>query len=215
MRSYRRPDVEIETFLDETGDPIPYGHHGWWDDGPPQDAYSRCVHPERFAPIRQVGEALVDHLRSAHDVDVAESIDAGVRTLRLRPNGGQGAPMTLTVSLDGVSAVTLHAGHRFEARWPDCGCDACDEDVADLLDDLESTVLAVAAGRLSEWRTGPDPTSPLVRDDEGRAVGEEVVPWQVHHRLEGVSEGGGWSSDEPEPVELPHAPHQWPAWPLR
>lgn len=219
MEHYARPDVEVATYHDGAGRPIPYGER-FWAVGvePPESAYSACTHPERFVPVAQVAEALVDHLVHTYDVERTDSERAGRRTVVLSPRG---AGATLTVRFGDPDApaasVRVSAGRRFEESWPDCGCDACDDDVAALLDDLEDTVLTIVEGGMSEWRSGPDPTSPLVTDDAGWPVGDDVVPWHVHVRLDGrrEAEQSGWSAGEPEPVELPVTPRRWEAWPLR
>lgn len=217
MRPYARPDVEIATYRDAAGRPIPYGARYWAVDvEPPESAYSTCAHPQRFAAVELVGEALVDHLVRTYDVDRHDAEDDGRRIVVLSPRG-PGADLTVRFGGPEVPGVSVRGGWRFEESWPDCGCDACDDDVPSLLDDLEDTVLTIVEGGMSEWRSGPDPSSPLTTDDDGRPVGDDVVPWHVHVRLEGrrEAEQSSWSSGEPEPVELPEAPHRWEAWPLR
>lgn len=219
MERYARPDVEIAACRDAEGRQIPYGGR-YWAVGvePPEWAYSTCSHPERFAPIEKVAQALVEHLVHTYDVERTDSERAGRRTVVLSPRG---AGATLTVRFGDPDApaasVRVSAGRRFEESWPDCGCDACDDDVAALLDDPEATVLTIVEGGMSEWRSGPDPSSPLVTDDAGRPVGDDVVPWHVHVRFDGrrEDEQSGWSSGEPEPLELSTTPHRWEAWPLR
>lgn len=40
---------------------IDYGNR-WGNDSPPEDTYSFDPHPQRFAPIHTIGEALIAHL---------------------------------------------------------------------------------------------------------------------------------------------------------
>ncbi|MDO8150372.1 DUF6226 family protein [Isoptericola sp. b408] len=49
MSTYVRPALPAVVFRDDAGAPIPYGAR--WTDraGPPEDTYSVCAHPERFA----------------------------------------------------------------------------------------------------------------------------------------------------------------------
>ena len=214
---YRRPRVEAEVYVEATGAPIPYGARYWVsDERPPDRVYGQCRHPERFAAVPVVAAALLDHLAAAYDVERTDTTDSGHRVATLTPRGA-GAVIVATLSTSGLPGVELRAGHRFEASWPDCGCDACDDSVPDLLDDLEEVVLTIVEGGLSEWRSGAAASMPLLTDGAGRPMGADVVPWQVHHRLEGriESESASWGLDEPEPVELPWTPHRWPAWPLR
>lgn len=217
MTRYRRPAIEIETFLDDDGRPIPYGDRGWWvePDGPPREVYSRCEHPQRFEPVVQIARALVEHLVATYDVDRTDAqVDDRDQEI-LSPRAGGGATLTVVSSGMPHPGVWIAAGHRFTDRWPGCECDACDDDVLELVGDLEAKLLAIAAGKLSEWRSGPDPESPLERDADVNPVGDRVVPWHVHAKIDGVTEEASWGSDEPEPVELPDRPCRWPAWPLR
>lgn len=225
MPTYRRPDVAIATYLDAAGEVVPYGSRYWGVDAdgaevePPADAYSACAHPERFLPVEIVGHALVDHLVAGYAVDRADSVIKGRGHTRLAPKSGGGAPLTFVFGTDASPYVRVQSGWRFRGYWPDCGCDACDEDVEGLLDELENTVLTIVQGGMSEWRSGPDPTQHLVHDDAGNPVGDDHVPWEVHVQFDGPLEvtGGGshWSSGEPEPLEMPWEPHRWPAWRAR
>lgn len=196
MSAYRRPDVEIATFLDDEGRPVPYGTQ--WAD-PPREAYSRCAHPERFEPVVVVARALLEHVVATYEVERRDDVIDGRATTVLTPAGG-GAVLRLQIGGGALPDAKVAAGFRFEDIWPDCGCDACDDDVADLLDDLEHTVLSIVERRLSEWREVP------ARD--GSAA------WTIHQRIEGPlgHDGGWWNHEAPFPSELPDEPHRWPAW---
>jgi len=219
---YRRPAITIEPIAGVAGELIPYGSRYWGEDAdgneiePPAEAYSACAHPERFEPVALVGRALVDYLVAAHAVDRTDSVKGGRAEIRLAPRYGGGTALTFTFGGGNLpGAVRVRAGWRFLGMWPDCGCDACDDDVEDLIDELEGAVLTIVEGGMSEWRTGPDPSSHLYEDDDGHPIGDDHIPWEVHMKLEGrvETEGGGWSSSEPEPTEMPWEPHRWPAWP--
>ncbi|MET1132962.1 MAG: DUF6226 family protein, partial [Aeromicrobium sp.] len=88
---------------------------------------------------------------------------------------------------------------QYRESWPDCGCDACDEFVPALLDELETMVFAIVEGTMSEWRTGPNGN----------------VPWSAHAKFEGLTEMSVWTDGEPEPRKLPTTPHRWGPWPIR
>jgi hypothetical protein len=220
---YRRPTVLIEAFADDLGELVPYGSRYWGTDGegkrvePPAGVYSACTHPQRFEPVAVVGHALVDYLAAAYEVDRTDSVNDGRAETRLTPRSGGGAPLTFVFGNEDLPGVRVQAGWRFEGLWPDCGCDACDDDVNYLLDDLENTVLTIVRGGMSEWRSGPDPSSHLVVDDAGNPIGDEHVPWTIHVQFDGPLETGGggdrWSAGEPEPIDMPVEPHRWPAWP--
>lgn len=208
--TYRRPDVTIETYRDASGEPIPYGSRYWRPDAdgntvePPEDVYSTCAHPERFMPVAIVGRALIDHLTAACSVERTDSVVDGRASARLTPTSGGGTSLTFSFGPDESPDVRVRAGWRYEGLWPDCGCDACDDDVEILLQELENTVLTIVNGGMSEWRSGPDPS-----DDD--------VPWHIHVEFDGPLEtsenGSHWSLGEREPTEMPWTPHRWPAWP--
>lgn len=57
MSSYLRPAIDSPVFRDDDNQVIDYGCR--WPDSPPDDAYSVDRHPERFAPLHRVADALV------------------------------------------------------------------------------------------------------------------------------------------------------------
>lgn len=158
MSGYRRPEIVEKTFHDARGAVIDYGNR--WDTSPPDDTYSVCAHPERFAPLHTVANALIDHLTATYDVEVDEgehvvadlirgSERETVRAVRLQPRLPHCAPLTLV--LNDHPGVELHAGALLDEHYPACGCDACDESWQESADDLEQTVFGVVAGGLEEW----------------------------------------------------------------
>lgn len=94
MSSYLRPAIDSPVFRDDDGQVIDYGSR--WPDSPPDDAYSVDRHPERFAPLHRIADALIAHLRAAFDVTVQEGIEVAddlmhphpqvMRAVRVRPN---------------------------------------------------------------------------------------------------------------------------------
>ncbi|PLC10762.1 hypothetical protein AUQ48_17070 [Kocuria flava] len=155
--TYSRPPLPQHIFTTPAGEPIPYGHR-WEEEPPPEEAYSRITHPERFAPLHQVAQALIDHLTATYDVTVTNGPDAlqdllrtpddALRATRLTPHRPDAAPLTIVTTTE--PAVLVHAGAWCELTYPDCPCDACDETAETEAESLEYFVLAVAAGTFRE-----------------------------------------------------------------
>jgi len=161
---YVRPPLESPNFVDGAGAYIPYGYR-WGVDGPPDDAYSQCTHPERFAPLVEVARALVDHLIDAYDVDVSDTamlpgwiaaaeVGSGsypMTVTRLTPRNPASASLTfIETALPGVCVL---AGAACTNSVPQCGCDACDEGILEEADLLEEFVFAVIDGDFQETLT--------------------------------------------------------------
>ena len=187
MSTYQRPAFPVQEYRDDLGRPISYGQR--WEGSPPEDAYSRISYPERFAPLHAVADALIDWLQETFDVSVDESPEVAsdllrppedvVRAVRIVPSDSRAA--VLTFVLTGFPGVYLHAGALHDFHFPVCGCDACDEGVLELADDLEWTVRTVVQGGYTE------------RFLPGRQ-------W-IEHRLE--EDGVGMRSGRSRPDEYP------------
>lgn len=157
MSSFQRPLIEVPVFRDGEGQVIKYGNR--WAAGPPEDTYSVETHPERFAPLHTVADALINHLRDTYDVEVEESeeVEADllrppfhnvVRAVRIRPNGPSCAALTFV--LTAYPGIYMQAGLLNGFRYPVCGCDACDSTWEAEADDLERQVHAVVTGHYRE-----------------------------------------------------------------
>lgn len=166
MAGYVRPGIAPQVFRDDSGVVIDYGER-WSVGSAPEDSYSVVAHPERFAPLHTVAEALIEHLADGYDVTVTDDPgvagdllhtrprDDVVRAVRLTPSDPGAA--SLTIVLTAHPGVVVRAGVLHETLFPVCGCDACDEGWQELADDLEELVLAVADGRFCEEIAGRAP----------------------------------------------------------
>nr|WP_281282350.1 DUF6226 family protein [Rhodococcus oryzae] len=180
-------------------------------DSPPPDAYDRVTNPERFAVLHPAARAMVEDLERRFDVQVERGEGGGgyIKTgatlteyIRLVPTDPAAAP--LVIGFTNFPGIFLRVGAWAEMALPACGCDACNDDPADLLEKLDEYVAATAAGALTERITvAPD-------------------PW-----LETQWEGDGWSSGNrgslshdalrelrDHPIQPPPG-GRWNPWPLR
>lgn len=128
---------------------------GRWGDGPPpEEAYSRLTDPQRFAPLHDAARTLLDDLAARPGV---------VRTSGSATDPLPGAPpaavVTLTPPAPAVAleivftafpGLLVRIGGLDVLRLPCCGCDACDEDAPELLDELHVRVDALVAGASGE-----------------------------------------------------------------
>ena len=58
-----------------------------------------------------------------------------VHAVRVTPRNPASAPLTFVFTP--FPGVYLHAGSLHDFHFPVCGCDACDDSVADLVEELE------------------------------------------------------------------------------
>ena len=123
---------------------------------PPDDAYGRVTDAERFRELHTSADALVDALARRFVVEVGEPTVLGpaqwrehrlLRATRLEPAGG-GAP--ITIGWTDFPGLAVWFGNWTDERYPQCGCDACDEQVDDLRDLLAVHVESVTSGAFTE-----------------------------------------------------------------
>lgn len=200
MSAYRRPPIPATVYRDAEGEVIRYGER-WGHDGPPEGSYSRTSNLERFLPLQTIADALIAHLSETFDVTVehdpalaAELLqprDDVARAVRLTPTSG--APLTFVFTT--FPSVLVHAGELLDLLYPFCGCDACDESVATLADELESQVLAVPAGGFHESIDGLGARAESLLEDAQRgSIGglrsTEELPDERIERARKVLAGG-------------------------
>ncbi|TNC17640.1 hypothetical protein FHE66_09360 [Georgenia sp. 311] len=164
MSSYNRPSVVAPVFHDADGQIIDYGNR--WSGSPPEETYSVDTHPERFAPLHTVADALIAHLRATYDVRLTEGEGTAgdllrpapefLRAVRIQPNDPACAALTFVFTA--YPGIFLHAGLLHDFHYPVCGCDACDSNWTTEADLLEQQVLAVVTGHYREGiEDGPQP----------------------------------------------------------
>lgn len=142
------PPLPAGRWLDADRREIPFGDR-WGTGQPPEDAYSRVTHPERYAPLHDVADALVAHLLAEYDCVAEEDATAPheLRAVRLRPAGGQGFRLAWT-DFPGVCAGL---GGEVDEAAPLCGCDACDESLERAAAQFCDRVLAFVTRGSALW----------------------------------------------------------------
>ncbi|WP_115788961.1 DUF6226 family protein [Arthrobacter silvisoli] len=205
-----RPALPTQVFRDADGAPILYGER-WGTDGPSADAYSTVTHPERFAPLHAVADALIDYLTRTFDADVDSAPEhAGdlvrqgitvVRAVRVTPRERDAAPLTFVFT--DFPGLAVHAGALHDFIYPDCGCDACDETAEGEAEELEHLIQGVTSGSYSEW-VGRHATAGMrLEFDGGYTGGGGNVSAIPKERLENAR------------ARLAALPNGWAPWPLR
>lgn len=167
---------------------------------PEPEAYGRVTDPERYSVVVDRARRLIDRLVEQFDVtreDGDVSVDfprwRGVEGEIARLQPAQGVPITLMIT--GFPGVVVRFGQWGEEGFPSCGCDACDEDPAEVIDRLETLVDAAVRGEYSErltrrwlWTSFGGPGGPersrgrVVRSQRrhlGRRGHHEWLPWSV------------------------------------
>lgn len=129
---------------------------------PPDEAYGRVTNPERYRAVVEAAHELVASLGA----DFGASMETGIAatdfpgwhepeapTTRITPARG----MRITVMYTDFPGVVLGVGelNRYGPydAFPSCGCDACDEPIADLIDHMGELVAAVVDGSYREGLT--------------------------------------------------------------
>lgn len=157
MHGYVRPRIDAQEFLGADDAPIAYGER-WPYTRPPEETYSVVTHPERFAPLHEVADAVVDFLTEnyevmlEHDSHVALDIlyrgDDVLRAVRITPESPDSASVTIVYST--YPGLRAHIGLLQDAHFPVCGCDACDDTWQSEAERFERTIFAAVLGNYQE-----------------------------------------------------------------
>lgn len=157
MESYRRPVIESAVFRDDDGAVIAYGER-WGRESPPSDSYSALLNADRFRPLHQIAQALIDALVAEYAATVEDDLalasdlmrdrDDVIRAVRVTPDDPGSAPLTFVFT--SFPSVIVHAGLLHDFLYPTCGCEACDESWESMADSMEWDVQTVVAGGYEE-----------------------------------------------------------------
>ena len=117
-----------------------------------------------------------------------------LRVVRLAPVNPDGAPVT--VDYTDFPGLGLRFGRWYITSLPICGCDYCDDDPDDLIDDLRFMVSAAVAGGFQEYCDGQ--VSGTFKSDQR------------------LSSNGGWGNATRAAQDIAQpADNRWRAWILR
>lgn len=143
------PELRPVLIQGDDGAPIPFGER--WRDLPetPAEAYSVVTHPERYAQLHEVADALVAHLLATYDCEVVEEPPRGQGVRELRAVRIASVPGTAPVRIAWTDfpGVVAEVGLDVPAAAPICGCDACDEPLERAAEGLAEAVLSRVRGR--------------------------------------------------------------------
>lgn len=149
----------------------------WGAAGPPDEAYSRVSDPHRYDALPGLARDLIGRLEREYDVthhrgsELQAWSGVEVETITLTPSAPTASP--LTVVFGDPFGLRLRFGVGHVEPIPDCGCDACDEDLEDCGRMLAENVATVIAGTFGErldgrwhvrWSRGDD------RERSGRTL---------------------------------------------
>ncbi|GGK38208.1 hypothetical protein GCM10010124_33790 [Pilimelia terevasa] len=171
---------------------------------PPPEAYGTVTDPERYRPLHAAASRLLDALAATYDVRRRDhrAPDPGpagraVPAVALVPVVPAAGPLRVVFSDFPGLRVTL--GRWRDLSLPSCGCDACDEQPADLVEELGTEVATLVDGTFSERLT------------HGRAARQS---WGRTHLPESA---WGWTAlSRAEATRLgPAARIDWAPWPRR
>lgn len=122
-----------------------------------ESAYSRVTNRERFAALHDAARVLVRELEARYQVtveavepDQAHNAHEVLAATRVSSTGG-GAPVT--VAWTAFPGLSVRFGQWHVERFPDCGCDGCDEQLDDVAEHLRRKVASVVAGDFAETQS--------------------------------------------------------------
>lgn len=104
--------------------------------------------------LHKTADALLDELTERYVVERRETKELPgpgeglVRVVRLIPRTPAAAP--LAIAFTNLPGLTLQLGRWWAQTLPVCGCDACDEDPAQLIEELRMQSTALIEGGLWE-----------------------------------------------------------------
>ncbi|NPC96185.1 DUF6226 family protein [Nocardioides sp. zg-DK7169] len=181
------------TGADTPGWPDPH-----WDREPDEAEYSRCLDPGKYRILVRRLEAWIEVLadRDIATVSVGpwtgaawlgadRSPDQLQRVYRIVPRTPRGLELLCGVTIVDEEPFGVDVGIRagqvpasapvFLDTLPSCGCDACDDGSAPLLEELDGWFLSVARGGVLHARRGGDSITRTI--DGWQGTGDPRESW--------------------------------------
>lgn len=130
----------------------------WGREGPPEEAYSRVTNPERFRPLHGAALGLVERLRAEFDVEVEKGYDLPLPKIERRELDLPSVSLTprepacaqIFIAFTDFPGIIIRLGKWKEDLFPNCGCDACDEDADEQIERMIEIFELVTGGGFLE-----------------------------------------------------------------
>ena len=124
----------------------------------PSEAYSRVTNPERFLVLHEAAVRLLERLALEFKVERTEGHGLDVElenrylvarpSIRMLPQKATAAPLVVVFSA--FPGLHIRFGHWCMIAFPNCGCDACNENAEGEIERLTSHINDVTASRFRE-----------------------------------------------------------------
>jgi hypothetical protein len=122
---------------------------------PPPEAYETVTKPERFRVLHEAARQILDDLVTEYAVERRDYLtadpsrqDAQAPAVQLVPARPEAGPLTIVFTAFPGLMITLGRWRQF--GLPACGCDACDDDPADHIEELHEEIGALVGGIFAE-----------------------------------------------------------------
>jgi Family of unknown function (DUF6226) len=122
---------------------------------PPPEAYETVTNPERFRVLHEAARQIFDDLVRQYAVERRDYLtadpsrpDAEAPAVRLVPARRDAGPLAIVFTA--FPSLLIALGRWRQLSLPACGCDGCDDDPAELIEELHEEIGALVGGTFAE-----------------------------------------------------------------